>query len=104
MSCCSSAAPVENVWREIVGVAADVRQGSLEEQPALTIYRPYTQIVEHDMYLMVRARSAADAGRLRARLRVQLVAVDRSRAWADVRLMQAIISGSESVALRRFVD
>jgi putative ABC transport system permease protein len=103
MTCCTSAAPVENVWREIVAVAADVRQASLEEQPAMTIYRPYTQIVEHDMYLMVRAQSATDAARLRARLRDQLVALDPSKAWADVRLMQDIVSSSESVALRRFV-
>ena len=103
MTCCTSAAPVENVWREIVGVAADVRQASLEEAPAMTIYRPYTQIVEHDMYLMVRAQSAADAARLRARLRDQLVALDPAKAWAEVRLMHDIVSSSESVALRRFV-
>jgi putative ABC transport system permease protein len=55
------------------------------------------------MYLMVRAQSTADAARLRARLRDQLVALDPSKAWAEVRLMQDIVRSSESVALRRFV-
>jgi predicted permease len=103
MLCCASAGPVENVWREIVAVAADVRQGSLDEQPATTIYRPYSQIVEHDMYLMVRARSAAEASRLAIQLGPLLKTVDRSREWADVRRMQDVIRDSESVRLRRFV-
>jgi putative ABC transport system permease protein len=103
MLCCTSAAPVDNVWREIVGVAADVRQASLDEQPAVTIYRPYSQIVEHDMFLMVRARSAADAARLAVQLQPQLLAVDRTREWSDVRLMQDVIRTSASVSLRRFV-
>ena len=103
MLCCTSGAPVDNVWREIVGVAADVRQASLDEQPAATIYRPYSQIVEHDMFLMVRARSAADAARLAVQLQPQLLAVDRTREWSDVRLMQDVIRASASVSLRRFV-
>ena len=69
----------------------------------MTIYRPYSQIVEHDMYLMVRARSAADASRLAIELGSLLQTVDRSREWADVRLMQDVIKDSESVRLRRFV-
>ena len=103
MLCCTSPGPVENTWREIVGVAADVRQDSLDEQPALTLYRPYSQIVEHDMFLMVRARSATDASRLAIELGPILQSVDRSREWADVRLMQDVIGHSESVRLRRFV-
>jgi predicted lysophospholipase L1 biosynthesis ABC-type transport system permease subunit len=103
MTCCTAARPVENVWREIVGVAADVRQGNLDEQPAATMYRPYTQVVEHDMFLMVRARSASDAARLTTNLRTQLLALDPNKDWADVRPMRDVINGSESIRLRRFV-
>ena len=103
MLCCTAAAPVENVWREIVGVAADVRQGNLDEQPAATLYRPYTQIVEHDMYLMVRGRSASDAARLTTHLRSQLIGVDPNKDWADVLPMRDVINGSDSIRLRRFV-
>jgi putative ABC transport system permease protein len=103
MTCCTAAGPVENVWREIVGVVADVRQANLDEQPAQTMYRPYTQIVEHDMFLMVRARSAADATRLATNLRSQLMALDASKFWDDVRPMRDVINDSGSVRLRRFV-
>ena len=60
MTCCVTAGPVENVWREIVGVTRDIRQANLDEPPAATMYRPYTQIFEHDMFLMVRTRTDRD--------------------------------------------
>jgi putative ABC transport system permease protein len=102
LTCCSAAGPVEHVWREIVGVVADVRT-SLDQGPAMTIYRPYSQIVEHDMFLMVRTTSAADASRVVGQLRAHLSAVDATREWSGVRLMQDAIDGSESIRLRRFV-
>jgi len=103
MTCCSTAGPVENVWREIVGVVGDIRQGNLDETPAATIYRPYTQIVEHDMYLMARVGSTADRAGVAAELRTRLNAVDASRTWWDVRPMEQVIYESESIRLRRFV-
>lgn len=103
MTCCSSGRPVEGVWREIVGVVADIRQANLEDHPAATIYRPYSQIVEHDMFLMVRASSSADTARIAAGLRQHLLAMDTTRVWADIRPMQDVIGGSESLRLRRFV-
>jgi putative ABC transport system permease protein len=103
MSCCFAAGPVEGVWREIVGVVADVRQASLDDAPAMTIYRPYSQIVEHDMFFMVRTQSPADAGRVAAQLRTRLLAIDPAKVWAEVRPMQDVIDGSESIRLRRFV-
>jgi putative ABC transport system permease protein len=101
--CCSAAGPVDGVWREIVGVVADVRQASLEDAPDMTVYRPFTQIVTHDMFLMVRAQSARDAASLVGRLQAHLVAMDPARVWADVRLMQDAIDGSAAIRVRRFV-
>ena len=101
MRCCSRP-PARGVKSLIVGVAADVRQANLDEAPAMTIYRPYTQIVEHDMFLLLRARTAADASRiapdLRARLRAGI-----GKDWWDARLLRQVIADSESVRLRRFV-
>jgi putative ABC transport system permease protein len=102
-SCCSAAGPVEGVWREIVGVVGDVRQGNLDEPPAMTLYRPYSQMVEHDMYLVVRAASARDASRLARTLGARLLTLDPNQEWADVRPMSDVIDGSESIRLRRFV-
>jgi putative ABC transport system permease protein len=100
--CCSSAVPLRGVKNLIVGVAADVRQANLDAAPAMTIYRPFTQVVEHDMFLLLRARTAADALRIAPDLRERL----RARVgqdWWDARLLRQVIADSESVRLRRFV-
>ena len=103
MTCCATPGPVEGVWREIVGVVGDVRQANLDDAPAMTIYRPYGQIVEHDMYLIARARSAADAGRLLRELSPILTRVDPARDWWPPRPMWQLIHDSDSIRLRRFV-
>jgi putative ABC transport system permease protein len=103
MTCCSAPAAVEGVWREIVGVVGNVRQANLDEEPALTVYRPYSQIVEHDMYLLVRTGSSAQAAPVAANLQSRLTSLDPSREWWDVRAMAQVIRDSESIRLRRFV-
>jgi predicted permease len=103
MTCCSAAGPVSGMLREIVGVAADVRQGNLDEAPAMTIYRPYTQMVEHDMYLLLRARSPGDAARIAPDLRARFLAAGLGDDWEDAHLLRQVIAASESIRLRRFV-
>jgi predicted lysophospholipase L1 biosynthesis ABC-type transport system permease subunit len=103
MTCCSAPAAVEGVWGEIVGVVGNVRQANLDEEPALTVYHPYSQIVEHDMYLLVRTGSSAQAASVAANLPSRLTSVDPSREWWDVRAMAQVIRDSDSIRLRRFV-
>jgi putative ABC transport system permease protein len=103
MACCAAAGPVENVWREIVGVAADIRQANLDEVPAATIYRPFTQIVEHDMFLMVRTRTDRDVARVASLLPGALRNVDPTMDWWDVRPMHQVIAESGAIRGRRFV-
>ena len=103
MSCCVTAAPVEGMWREIVGVAGDIRQANLDEAPAATIYRPYGQIFEHDMFLMVRTRTDRDVAAVAAALPSALRAADPSMYWWPVRSMHQSIAESGSVRTRRFV-
>jgi ABC-type antimicrobial peptide transport system permease subunit len=81
-----------------------VRQRNLEEAPAMTIYRPYSQIVEHDMFLLVRARSAQDDARIAASLRQHLMSMNAAHPWSEVRRMHDVIDGSESIRIRRFVQ
>jgi putative ABC transport system permease protein len=100
--CCSSATPVAGVWREIVGVVGDVRQHNVEDEPRATTYRPYTQIVEHDMYLMVRADAHAALPGVMAALRSRLPPPPAD-AWTEPRLTRDAISGSESLRRRRFM-
>jgi putative ABC transport system permease protein len=103
MTCCAAPGPVEGVWRRVVGVVGDVRQANLDEQPAVTMYRPYLQIVEHDMVLMVRARSATELPGVARDLRARLLALDANKQWSEVRVMRDVIRESESIRLRRFV-
>jgi len=103
MPCCAVPGPVEGVWREIVGVVGDVRQDNLDEPPSMTVYRPVTQIVEHDMVLVVRASDAAAAGRITRELRSHLLGVDRARDWTAAQPMWQMIRDSGALRLRRFV-
>jgi hypothetical protein len=103
MTCCVAAAPVENVWREIVGVAGDIGQANLDEAPAATIYRPFTQVVEHDMFLMIRTRTDRDMSRVAASLPDELRRADPAMEWSDVLSMRQVIAESGAVRGRRFV-
>jgi len=103
LTCCAAAGPVENVWREIVGISGDIRQGDLDEPAAATIYRPFTQIVEHDMFLMVKGRTEAAAARVASQLTTELGAALPGSVWFDVRHTREAIDDSESMRIRRFV-
>ena len=103
MTCCVTPGPVDGVWWRIVGVAGDVRQVNIDGPASATVYRPYGQIVEHDMFLVLRAASPADASRLTHELHAHLVAVDRARAWMAARPMWQMIGDSDPIRQRRFV-
>jgi putative ABC transport system permease protein len=103
LSCCASPAPVDGVWREIVGVVGDITQANLDEPPSVTMYRPYLQIVEHDMYFVTRVRSGVDGPRTAAAIQRELRAIDTTKAWWPIRTMERVIDESESIRLRRFV-
>ena len=103
MTCCATPGPVEGVWRRIVGVVGDVRQVAVDGAWSPTVYRPYGQIVEHDMFLVLRAASPADASRVMRELRAHLGAVDRARDWIEPRPMWQMIGDSGAMRRRRFV-
>ena len=103
MSCCVTAAPVDGTWREIVGVVGDIRQANLDEPPAATIYRPYGQIFEHDMFLMIRTWTDRDTARVAAALTPVLRSADPTMDWWPVQPMRQSIAESGSVRTRRFV-
>ena len=103
LSCCASPAPVDGVWREIVGVVGDITQANLDEPPSVTMYRPYLQIVEHDMFFVTRVRSGVDGPRTAAAIQRELRAIDATKEWWPIRTMERVIDESESIRLRRFV-
>jgi ABC-type antimicrobial peptide transport system permease subunit len=84
-------------------VVGDIRQANLDEAPAATIYRPYGQIFEHDMFLMIRVRTDRDAAPVAAALASALPGADPAMDWWPVRPMRQSIAESGSVRTRRFV-
>ena len=103
LTCCSAGAAVDGVWREIVGVVGDIRQGDLDEPLAATIYRPFTQIVEHDMYVMLKVRTEADMARVAPAFAAEMRAAHPGSRWLDLRSTERAIDSSGSVQRRRFV-
>jgi len=89
------------VWREVVGVVADVRQRNLEEDSRPVFYRPYFQGLDAPVSLAVRARSDADMPRVAQALRKTARETDPQQPWDEVKSMQQIIYDSESLSLRR---
>jgi putative ABC transport system permease protein len=89
------------VWREIVGVVADVRQRNLEEDSRPVFYRPYFQGLDAPVSLAVRVRSQADMPRVAQSLRNTARETDLQQPWDEVKSMQQIIYESESLSLRR---
>ncbi|HEY7498698.1 MAG TPA: ABC transporter permease [Vicinamibacterales bacterium] len=101
MLCCSSAGSVVGVWREIVGVVGDIRQGNLDDPLAATMYRPYTQIIEHDMFLIARADPRVQLSSVVADLGARLRATGAP--WWDVQTTRDAIGASGSLRQRRFI-
>jgi predicted permease len=89
------------VWREIVGVVADVRQRNLEEDSRPVFYRPYLQGLDNSLSVAVRTRSQAEMPQVAASLRKSVREADPQQPWDDVKSMQQIIDNSESLSLRR---
>jgi putative ABC transport system permease protein len=89
------------VWREIVGVVADVRQRNLEEDSRPVFYRPYFQGLDDDLSIALRTRSQADMPRVAQALRQTVREADSQQPWDEVKSMQQIIYDSESLSLRR---
>jgi putative ABC transport system permease protein len=57
------------VWREIVGIIADIRQRNLEEDSEPIVYRPWFQLMQSDLSIAVRVRSASELSTLPKTLR-----------------------------------
>jgi putative ABC transport system permease protein len=74
---------------EVVGVAADVKDEDIEEEPELGVYIPYRQDPWWKMGLVVRAQG--DPESLAPLLRAEVRALDRDLPVYNVRTMQAII-------------
>jgi putative ABC transport system permease protein len=90
----------ENVYREVIGVAAEVRYWGLgDRQPAPLVYVPWAQDVRFGGSIVARSRGdRADA--ILPSMRIALMAVDPQMAIADLRTLQA--SAARSIVTERY--
>lgn len=70
------------IWREIVGVVADVKDEDPASEGSLTIYEPFSQVGWDDMTVFLRAEG--DVTRLAAALRREVMNVDKDQPVAEV--------------------
>ena len=86
------------IWREIVGIAGDIRHAGLATEPQPEIYMPY----EHDpfFFLRVAVRSEAHPDVLAGAMRAAVWAVDPAQPVSRVRPLTAVVAAS--VAGERF--
>ena len=86
------------VWREIVGVVADVKQDSLAQPMHPHIFVPFMQFPRPGVVLATRTRGAP--GALAVGLQDAVAAVDKDQPVTSIRPMEDWIS--DSIASRRF--
>ena len=83
---------------EVIGVAGDVRAGSLQKQPNPTVYIPYWQRDQRQMTLIV--RTPMDPASIANAVRAEIRRLDPEMPVPQFRSMGEIVSAS--VAQRRF--
>ena len=83
----------------VVGVVADVRQASLEENPVLQMYLPYTQVPPGSLDLIV--RSSLPLTSVESSIRATLTAIDPNLMSSGLRPVEDLVD--RSVSPRRFL-
>ncbi|MDR3700731.1 MAG: ABC transporter permease [Candidatus Sulfopaludibacter sp.] len=87
----------ETNWLTVVGIAADIRHGGLEEPVWPELYQPYEQEPMAQMNLVVRGYS--DPSAMARTIRQAVQAIDREQPLFGLETMEALLS--DSVAQRR---
>ena len=91
--------PQKQVWREIVGVAGNVRHKALEIEPMPEVYFPYQQFPRNFMNLVVHTDS--DPANSISTIRGQVLSIDKDQPVSDIMTMDQRVA--KSVASSRFV-
>ena len=91
--------PSKQVWREIVGVAGNVKHKALEIEAMPEVYFPYRQHPKNFMNLVVHTTS--DPASVISAIRNQVLSVDKDQPVSDIMTMEQRLA--KSVASSRFV-
>jgi len=88
----------DDTWREVVGVAADVRQHALDRQPIPAVYIAYAQ--DPWSFYTITVRGSAGSAALFAPIEREIRSVDADQAVFAVRSMDEVVV--RSLAARKF--
>jgi predicted permease len=88
----------ESIWETIVGVVGRVKQYGLDADARIALYRPHTQSVARQLFVVV--RSDSDPATLAGAVTRELRSLDRDLPISNVRTMSSRIE--ESLVRRRF--
>lgn len=91
--------PSKQVWREIVGVAGNVKHKALETEAMPEVYFPYQQHPKNFINLVV--HTASDPASMVSAIRNQVLSIDKDQPVSDVMTMEQRLA--KSVASSRFV-
>jgi putative ABC transport system permease protein len=80
------------VWREIVGVAADVKHVALDGEVKPELYLPYEQYPQQSMSIVLRSRTTSEA--LAAVVRREVAAIDREQPIRTIRMGEELLAKS----------
>jgi len=86
------------VWRQVIGVVAEVRQDGLVKAGRPEVYAPLAQ--SPVSYLVLAVRTRVDPASLTAAVRHAVMAVDKEQSLFQIRTMQQVVD--DSVAGQRF--
>lgn len=85
--------PEQPIWREIVGVAADIKNFGIRSESRNAMYLPYAQAPTTFLFTAVRT-SGVDPASLINPLRAQVGEIDPGVALADIQPMDELVSSS----------
>ena len=91
--------PGKQVWREVVGVAGNVKHKALETEVIPEVYFPYQQLPGNFMNLVV--HTASDPVSMIPEIRNQVLSIDKDQPVSDIMTMEQRLA--KSVASSRFV-
>jgi predicted permease len=83
----------------VIGIAADVRQASLEERPVFQMYLPYSHVPAGSLDLII--RSPLPPASVASGVRATLASVDRDLMSSELRPVEDLVE--RSVSPRRFL-
>jgi predicted permease len=79
-------------WMEVVGIAADIREGGLADDAVPEFYVPAVVHPPQTAYLVV--RTIGDPNNFADAIRQQVLAVDRDQAVSEIRTVEAVLDAT----------